>query len=99
MFVMVLSRDANGNVLPLVPLNDSHDVNGSSTSAQSNAIQGNCVRIQSLGSVIRFRIGDNPTAVTSDPAIGPGAEYWAPITPGQKVAIIGGQANITTPGV
>lgn len=96
---MVLSRDANGNILPLVPLNDSHDVNGSSASAQSNAIQGNCVRIQSLGNVIRFRIGENPEAEANDPAIGTNAEYWAPITPGHKVAIIGGEANITTPGV
>lgn len=99
MFVMVLSRDANGNVLPLIPLNNSHDVNGSSSSAQSNAIDGTCVRIKSLGSIIRFKIGENPTAEADDPAIGADDEYWAPITPGHKVAVIGGQANITTPGV
>lgn len=92
--------DADRQSLGIVKLNDSQDVDGSlGSSAQSTAINGYAVRILSLDeNYFRFRIGANPTALATDPAVRGGDEILQPITPGQKVAILGGKVNITTLG-
>lgn len=79
-------------------LHDSQDLNGSTGSVQSLAINGEVVRICSLDNIIRFEIGADPTATTTSPAIPALGEIFQPITLGHKVAIYGGQANITTVG-
>jgi hypothetical protein len=49
--------------------------------------------------MIRFLIGDNPTALATSHALAKGAEIWMPIASGQKVGILGGIANVATAGV
>lgn len=95
----VLARDANGSPMNMMPLSDGHDVDGSVASAQSNAIQGESVRILALDATIRFLIGDDPAALATSPALPAGSWEYLPIKPGQKVAILGGKANISTAGV
>lgn len=91
--------DADRQNLGIVKLNDSQDVDGVGASAQSAAINGHAVRILSLDeNYFRFRIGANPTALATDPAVSGGDEILQPIAPGQKVAILGGKVNITTLG-
>lgn len=51
-------KDANGNDVPLLPLSDSQDVDGTSASAIcTNPIDGRAVRIKSLDNALRFVIG------------------------------------------
>jgi hypothetical protein len=80
-------------------LSASHDVDGTSASAQSNAIEGEAVRILSLDNILRIAIGDNPTATDTSIAIPALDERILPIKTGQKVAVKGGKANICTVGV
>ena len=79
-------------------LHNSQDLNGSTGSVQSLAINGEVIRICSLDNIIRFEIGANPTATATSPAIPALAVEYQPITSGHKVAVYGGQANITTVG-
>jgi hypothetical protein len=94
----VLPVDQNGNPIQIMSLSASHDIDGTSVSAASHAIMGETVRIVSLDNIIRFVIGENPVALIDSAAIPALSEIWHPIVPGQKVAIIGGKANIATAG-
>jgi len=95
----LLERDDNGSPMGLMKLAFPHDIDGTSQSVQSNAINGYVVRIVSLDNILRVKIGTNPTAAATSeitvPALG---EIYLPIEPGQKVAVRGGQANISTAG-
>ena len=95
----LLERDDNGSPMGLMKLAFPHDIDGTSQSAQSNAINGYVVRIVSLDNLLRVKIGTNPSAgATNDivvPALG---ELYLPIEPAQKVAVRGGKANISTAG-
>lgn len=90
--------DSDRVSLGIVKLNDSQDVNGTASSTQSAAINGHAVRILSLDNIIRFAIGENPTALATSAAIQALDEILQPCNPGDKVAILGGNANITTLG-
>lgn len=94
-----LSRDVNGAVIQVTALNDPQDVDGSSASAQSSAIDGKLVRICAVSGDIRFLIGSNPVALTTSHFLAEKSEIWVPITVGYKVAILGGVANIATAGL
>jgi hypothetical protein len=93
----MLQDEAQGSAM-IVALNDSQDLNGTTGSVQSVAINGSVVRILSLDNIIRFEIGANPTATATSPAIAALGEIEQPITPGHKVAVYGGSVNITTLG-
>jgi hypothetical protein len=91
-----LIKDDNGNPVPIVNLTASHDVDGTGASAQSNIILGRAVRILSLDNILRIEIGTNPTALTTSLALAALSEIYLPIKAGNKVAILGGKANIST---
>jgi hypothetical protein len=96
---LLMPPDANNRSIPVMALAAPHDVDGTSASAQSSAIDGWIVRITSVDNALRVAIGSNPTAVATSilvPALG---EIYLPIKPGEKVAVIGGKANICTCGV
>lgn len=96
---LLMPYDANNRPVPVMALSESHDVDGTAASAQSDAIDGLIVRIASVDNALRVAIGENPVATTTDilvPALG---EIYLPIESGQKVAVLGGKANICTAGV
>lgn len=94
----LLSKDNNGNAIQILALSSPQDIDGTAASAQSAPINSDICRICAFGD-IRFLIGDNPTALVTSHFLGDHQEIWLPITPGHKVAIIGGKANIATAGV
>jgi hypothetical protein len=91
---MGLLLDKNGNPTQIMELKSPHDVDGTSASAQSDAIEGDVVRIFAVSGTVRWLIGANPTALATSHALGEGQEIYQPIGRGQKVAILGGVANI-----
>lgn len=105
---LIVACDKYKVPLPLVALVDSQDVNGTSASAQSAAIDGWAVRIVSIDNALRVVAGiagedeshNVITVATSTdiliPALG---ELWLPITPTYVVAVLGGKANICTAGL
>jgi hypothetical protein len=93
-----MKQDVDMASSKIAGLHNSQDLNGTTGSVQSLAINGTVVRILSLDNIIRFEIGENPTAVATGPAIPALGEVYQPITSGHKVAVYGGQANITTVG-
>lgn len=96
---LLMPTDDNYHPIPIMALSGSHDVDGSNASTQSSAIEGYIVRIKSLDNQLRFVIGDDPTAVAASPALEAKDEIYQPVRPGQKVAILGGRANICTAGI
>lgn len=98
---LLMPVDANMHPYPAMALSASEDVDGTSASAQSAAIDAWLVRIHSVETtnIIRVLIGDNPTATDTDAAIAPMKTLYHPIKPGQKVAVKGGKANICACGV
>lgn len=90
--------DAKQHPIPVVDLSDSQNVDGSSGSAQSTAIDGTLVRIVAYDADIRIAKGVNPTAVATSILIPVGGELWLPIKTGSKIAVLGGKANICTAG-
>jgi hypothetical protein len=88
--------DANGNPIPVMGLTASQDVNGTAASVQSAAIAGNLVRIVATDADIRVLTGVNPTALATSIFIPSGGELWLPVVIGDKVAVLGGIANICT---
>ena len=103
MRTLILMEDANGHPVQIMGLNDPQDVDGTNASAQSAAINVSGVRIFALTgdstNSLRFLIGDNPVALATSHPIAVGNEIWMPIVNGQKVAILGGKASISTIGV
>jgi len=96
---LLMPKDGDRMPVPVMDLSSSHDVDGTSASAQSNAIDGWVVRICSVDNALRVLIGADPTALDTSilvPALG---EIYLPIKPGQKVAVKGGKANVCTCGV
>ena len=93
-----LLLDENGNPIPVMPLGDSQDVDGTAASAQSEVIDGDIVRICAVSADIRFLLGADPTALATSHFLAQGAEIWMPIRKGHRVAVIGGVANIGTIG-
>ena len=96
---LVLVRDANGAAIQAIALSAPHNVDGSSASAQSDAIDGELVRICAYDGDCRFLIGADPEASVTSHFLAEKSEIWVPITVGHKVAIYGGKANIATAGV
>jgi len=96
---LYMPKDADRKAIPVMALSASHDVDGTGASAQSNAIDGWIVRILSLDNILRVAIGSNPTALATSLAIPALGEIYLPIQPAEKVAILGGKANICTVGV
>ena len=96
---LVSIKDGNGNVLPIIALGASQDVVSTSASVQSTAIDAKAVRIVSVSGDLRFLTGSNPVALAASPILKDGQEIWVPINPGDKVAILGGTANISEVGI
>ena len=94
-----LPVDSNQKPLGIIQLNDPHDIDGSASSVQSNAIDGKVVRICATDGAIRFLIGTDPTALTTSHFLADQQEIWMPCDEGDKVAVLGGPANIATAGV
>lgn len=82
----------------VVQLSDPQDIDGAAASAQSDAVDGEVIRIVAVNADIRFVIGDNPVALTTSHYLALGSEIYLPIKPGQKVAVLGGTAHIATCG-
>lgn len=93
---MTLILDKNGNATQIIALSAPHDVDGSLSSQQSNAINGDIVRIFAVSGTVRFLVGSNPTALASSHALAEGQDIYQPIAKGDKVAVLGGIANIST---
>lgn len=96
---LYMPKDADRKAVPVMSLSAPHDVDGTSVSTQSDAIDGWVARIVSVDNALRIAIGTNPTAGLTDilvPALG---EIYLPIQPGEKIAVFGGKANICTCGV
>jgi len=96
---LLMPTDANNNPFPVMELSASHDIDGTSASAQSNAIDGWLVRIHSVDNALRVLVGDDPTALDTSILVPALEGIYLPIKPGQKVAVKGGKANICTCGV
>lgn len=98
---LLMPVDANMHPFPALALSASQDVDGTSASAQSAAIDAWLVRVHSVETtnIIRVLVGDNPTALDTSPALAPMKTLLLPIQPGQKVAIKAGKANICACGV
>jgi hypothetical protein len=94
----ILLRDATGEIIPVMNLHNPQDVDGTSKSAQSSAITGDLVRICAVNTDIRFLIGSDPEALGTSHFLPQGGEIWMPIASGQKVAVLGGKANIAVAG-
>lgn len=95
---LYMLKDTDGDAIPIMDLSSSHDVDGTDASAPSNAIQGYAVRIVSIDNALRVAKGANPIAAADGILIQAAGELWLPIVPGQKVAVLGGRANICTVG-
>ena len=93
-----MPKDEHGQAVQIMSLSDPHDVDGSTLSAQSNPIDGKIVRICAVGADIRFVIGTDPTATITSNFLTANSEIWCPITVGDRVAVLGGIANIATVG-
>ena len=98
---LYMPKDADREPFPALDLSASADVDGTSASAQSAAIDAWLVRVQSIEAtnVIRVLVGANPTATDTDIAVAPMDKIFLPIQPGQKVAVKGGKANVCACGV
>ena len=95
----LMPKDDHGQAIPIMVLSGSHDVDGTSASVQSSVIDGEIVRICAIGSDIRFLTGVDPVAVATSNFLSANAEIWYPVKIGDRVAILGGIANIATAGV
>ena len=84
------------NPIPVLGLIDPHDVDGTSASAQSNALTGIIVRIVATSGDIRFLVGASPTATATSNFLSDHDEIAIPCKLGDKVAIYGGVANIAS---
>lgn len=91
-------EDDEGKPVMLFQYAKSQNVDGTSASAQSAAINAYFVRIASTDNALRVAIGSNPTAAATSLYIPAGQVEVLPITPGQKVAVLGGIANIAAAG-
>jgi hypothetical protein len=89
-------RSSNGEAIPIIQLNDSHDI---TSGAQSNVINGTLVRICATSGAIRFLIGVDPTALTTSNFLADQQEIYQPCAEGDKVSVLGGPANISTCGI
>jgi len=96
---ILMPKDANNQSIQIMALSSPQDVDGSAESAQSDPIDGGIVRICAVGSDIRFLIGLDPTAQITSIFLPANAEIWCPLNVGDRVAVLGGVANITTVGV
>jgi hypothetical protein len=99
MKTLELLHDANGAIIPVMDLSAPHNVDGTAASAQSNVIDGKMLRICATGGDIHFLIGVNPVALATSHFLGDHQEIWMPCNMGDKVAVLGGIANIATVGV
>jgi hypothetical protein len=89
MKTLELLRDANGNIMPIIPLSDPQDVVSTGTSVQSTTIDARAARIASVSGDVRFEYGENPEAAAASHFLKEGSEIWIPINPGDKIAILG----------
>lgn len=94
-----LPKDDDNQPIQIMALDNSQDVDGTSASAQSTAINAGVVRIVAVDADIRFLIGADPTALATSHFLSQGADMYLPITEGHKVAVLGGKANIAECGV
>ena len=87
--------DKNGNPIAILKLGTHEEIDGTAASAQnSTAIGATAIRIFATENNIRFLIGDNPTALATSLPLAENTEIYQPILPGQKIAILGGKANV-----
>lgn len=91
-----LVRDQQGTAIQaLRPVSGSGvEIDGTAASAQSAALDAKCVRIFAE-SDITIEFGLNPTALTTSMKMASGSAEYFSFTPGNKVAIKGGKAQIT----
>lgn len=91
-----LMSDINGNMMPIAGLGASQDVDGTSASAASTVIDANhdsAVRISAV-TTVRFLVGASPTAVATSVYLSSGMIDYVRVPAGQKIAVLGGKANI-----
>jgi hypothetical protein len=93
-----MPTDSNSNPIPVMKLNASEDIDGTSNHDESAAIQGNMVRIVAIDGDIRFLIGEDPEALEDSHFLGDHQEIYQPCNIGDKVSVLGGPANIATLG-
>ena len=99
---MKLFVEQNGNVVPVSRYSqaNSQDVDGTSASAKSSVIDANesCVVriIAKAGLYVAF--GADPTAEAGDVFIPANGELDCVVQAGEKIAVLGGVANITKVG-
>jgi hypothetical protein len=91
-----LITGSNGEVLPIIQLNDAQDV---LSGAQSTPIQGKLVRICATSGAIRFLVGANVTAIATSNYLADQQEIYQPCKVGDVVSVYGGPANVATAGV
>ena len=91
-------EDDEGRPVMLFQYAKSQNVDGTSASAQSAAINAYFVRIAATDNALRIAVGSNPTATATSLYIPAGQIDILPIVPGQKVAVLGGIANIAAAG-
>lgn len=79
-------------------LSASEEIDGTSASAQSAVIDGSMVRIAAKSTGVTVKAGTNPTATAGDIYVPAEGTLLLPVTIGDKVAVLGGKANICTVG-
>ena len=92
--------DIEQNPIPIMQLNSPQTVTGTLISAQSLAIDGKVVRIVASTGPIYFLIGTNPvSSALLGHYLADQQEIYQNCNVGDKVAIFGGVASISTCGV
>lgn len=96
---MKLFIDKNGNVAPIVPLNQANTqvVGGTSASTQSTVIDADddaVVRIAAMADIY-VAFGAKPIATDECIWYPSGSIEYVKVESGHKIAVLGGKANIT----
>jgi hypothetical protein len=94
-----LMTDDNNYPVPIMSLSSPQLVDGTAQSVKSTAISGKLVRIVSEDNLLHVLTGADPTALATSIAIPALGELWLPVNDGDKVAVLGGKANICVAGV
>jgi len=91
--------DANGEPAPIAGWGTAQNVDGSAASAQSTVIDATApcvVRIAAVSGNLYIKIGTNPTAAADDSTYLPALAFdHVKLATGDKIAVLGGVANIT----
>jgi hypothetical protein len=90
----LMPTDKNGQSIQALLPGETTSVDGTSASTQSAALAAKVIRIAGI-SDLRLAFGSNPTATTTSMLLPAGGVEYFRFLPGEKVAVLGGLANIT----